>query len=115
MYWFGDDRVGRRFRDALVERALAGVRVRVLFDTIDSLETRDSFWRPLILAWAEVQAFPPISSFKRRFRLARIANRDSISSATSSSIRSSLGQSRVIHSSATCAGHVARRRTRLRQ
>ena len=64
------------FRDALVERALAGVRVRVLFDTIDSLETRDSFWRPLILARAEVQEFPPISSLKRRFRLARIANRD---------------------------------------
>jgi cardiolipin synthase len=76
MYWIGADRVGGSFRAALVERALAGVRVRVLFDPIGSLETPASFWSPLLEAGAEVDQYSPISPFKRRFRLRRIAHRD---------------------------------------
>jgi cardiolipin synthase len=76
MYWIGADRVGERFRAALVERALAGVRVRILFDAIGSLATPESFWTSLIRAGAEVQEFSPISPFNRRFRLRRVAHRD---------------------------------------
>jgi cardiolipin synthase len=76
MYWVGADRVGERFRDALVERAKAGVRVRVLFDAVGSLDTPETFWVPLLEAGADVQEFSPISPFKRRFRLERIAHRD---------------------------------------
>jgi cardiolipin synthase len=76
MYWIGADRVGRRFRDALAERARAGLRVRVVFDAIGSLETPTAFWDPLVDAGAEVQEFSPISPFKRPFRLRHIASRD---------------------------------------
>jgi cardiolipin synthase len=76
MYWIGADRIGVQFRDALVKRASAGVRVRVLFDAIGSLETPDSFWRPLLEAGALVQEFSPISPFKRQFRAGLLAYRD---------------------------------------
>jgi cardiolipin synthase len=76
MYWIGDDRIGRQFRDALVERASSGVRVCVLFDAIGSLETPDSFWGPLLEVGALVQEFSPISPLKRHFRARRIAYRD---------------------------------------
>lgn len=76
MYWVGADRVGKRFRAALVERALAGVRVCVLFDAVGSIETPEDFWTPLVEAGAGVQEFSPISPFKRRFRVERVAHRD---------------------------------------
>jgi cardiolipin synthase len=76
MYWVGADRVGERFRAALVERARAGVRVRVLFDAIGSLETPEAFWTPIVAAGGEVQEFAPVWPFKRRFRIARVAHRD---------------------------------------
>lgn len=76
MYWIGADRIGNLFRAALLERAAAGVRVCVLFDAIGSLATPDSFWKPLVDAGAEVQEFSPISPFKRRFRIERVAYRD---------------------------------------
>jgi cardiolipin synthase len=75
-YWFGADRIGALFRDALVERARAGVQVRVLFDAVGSLETPASFFRPLIDAGAQVIEFGPISPWKRRFRLWRLRFRD---------------------------------------
>jgi len=76
MYWVSADRVGESFRAALVERARAGVSVRVLFDSVGSLETPETFWMPLVEAGAQVQEFAPISPFKRRFRLGRVAHRD---------------------------------------
>jgi cardiolipin synthase len=76
MYWIGNDRVGQSFRAALLERAQAGVRVRVLFDPIGSLETPAAFWVPLLEAGVEIDEYSPISPFKRRFRLARMAHRD---------------------------------------
>src|SRR5580704_18662847 len=76
MYWVGGDRIGERFRSALVERAVAGVRVRIVFDAIGSLETPDSFWAPLVEAGVEVREFSPISPFKGRFQLAGLTHRD---------------------------------------
>ena len=52
------DATGRRFRDALVARAQAGVRVRVLYDWMGCLtKTRPGFWRPLRAAGGEVRSF----------------------------------------------------------
>ncbi len=76
MYWFGADRIGEQFRGALIERARAGVRTRILFDGFGSLEMPNSWWRPLLDAGAEVQEFSPISPLKRQFRAGRVANRD---------------------------------------
>ncbi|MGH7437548.1 MAG: phospholipase D-like domain-containing protein, partial [Polyangiaceae bacterium] len=76
MYWVGADRVGHRFRDALVERARAGVRVRVIYDAVGSLETPEAFWRPLVEAGAQVREFSPISPFKSPFEFGRLFFRD---------------------------------------
>lgn len=59
-YIIRDDRTGRRFADALAERARAGVRVRVLYDALGSRGTGGGFWRALERAGAEVRAFGPI-------------------------------------------------------
>jgi cardiolipin synthase A/B len=60
-YILRDDHTGRLFRDALAERARAGVRVRVLYDWVGCWATPSRFWRPLRAAGAEVRAFAPPS------------------------------------------------------
>lgn len=60
-YIFEPDETGRRIRDALVERARAGVRVRVLLDAVGSARTRHRprFLRPLREAGGEIAYFNP--------------------------------------------------------
>ncbi|HEX7119528.1 MAG TPA: phospholipase D-like domain-containing protein [Longimicrobiales bacterium] len=60
-YIFRGDAVGRRFADALIERARAGVEVRVLYDWFGSVGTARSFWSRLRRAGCEVRAFGPPS------------------------------------------------------
>ncbi len=59
-YIIRDDATGRRFADALVERAGSGVPVRVLYDALGSVGTSRSFWRRLVRAGVEVRAFNPL-------------------------------------------------------
>lgn len=61
-YIIRHDHTGRRFATALIERARAGVRVRVLYDAIGSFGTSHAYWRRLEQAGAEVRAFHPILS-----------------------------------------------------
>lgn len=56
-YIIRSDATGRRFADALVERARAGVAVRILTDWLGSLSTRRSFWRSLREAGITVRSF----------------------------------------------------------
>ena len=58
-YIFRSDATGRRFADALLERARAGVSVRVLTDWVGSLATRRGFWRGLREAGISVRRFGP--------------------------------------------------------
>jgi cardiolipin synthase A/B len=59
-YIIRDDEVGRMFRDALVERAQAGVFVAVVADWVGCLgQSRGSFWAPLRAAGGEVRVFNP--------------------------------------------------------
>ncbi len=60
-YIIRDDRTGRRFRDVLIERARAGIRVRVLHDWLGCWATPARFWKPLRQIGAEVRAFAPPS------------------------------------------------------
>lgn len=76
MYWVGGDAVGTRFRDALVEKARAGVSVRVIYDAIGSLAITPSFWETLVRAGGEVREYHPLSPLKPAFELARIEQRD---------------------------------------
>lgn len=59
-YIIRDDEVGRAFRDALVERAKAGVVVAVVTDWLGSVgQWRGRFWAPLRAAGGAVRIFNP--------------------------------------------------------
>ncbi len=76
MYWVGLDAVGMKFRDALADKARAGVTVRVIYDAVGSLSIAPSFWEPLVRAGGEVREYHPLSPLKPAFELARIEQRD---------------------------------------
>lgn len=59
-YIFLPDRTGESLRDALVERARAGVQVRLLLDAVGSGRTKRRFLQPLVEAGAEVAWFHPM-------------------------------------------------------
>ena len=58
-YIFASDRTGARVRDALVERARAGVRVRLLVDAAGSARLSGRFLAPLVEAGGRVARFNP--------------------------------------------------------
>jgi cardiolipin synthase len=60
-YMFKADRVGRRFAEALKEKAREGVPVRVLYDWYGSKATPRSLWRELRNAGVDVRGFNPFS------------------------------------------------------
>ena len=76
MYWVGVDQVGIKFRDALAEKARAGVTVRVIYDAIGSLGMTRNFWDPLKRAGGTVREYHPLSPLKPAFELARIEQRN---------------------------------------
>ena len=60
-YIFRDDELGREFRDALVERAQAGVHICVLRDWLGCLgQSSAGFWFPLLAAGGEVRVYNPL-------------------------------------------------------
>ncbi|UHQ20423.1 cardiolipin synthase [Lysobacter sp. KIS68-7] len=59
-YIFLADRTGTAVRDALIERARAGVRVRLLVDAVGSGKTPRRFFAPLADAGGEVAWFHPM-------------------------------------------------------
>lgn len=59
-YIFQPDRTGAALRDALVERALAGVKVRLLLDAVGSSRTTQGFLQSLLDAGGELAWFHPI-------------------------------------------------------
>ena len=58
-YIYEPDRSGQALRDALVERARAGVRVRLLVDAMGSKKAGRRFFAPLVAAGGEVAYFHP--------------------------------------------------------
>jgi len=68
-YMFHDDGLGRRVKDALVERARAGVRVYVLYDEIGSGGLPKSYVQDLRDAGIEVSSFKPTQGSRNRFQL----------------------------------------------
>jgi cardiolipin synthase A/B len=64
-YIFDPDETGTKFRDLLVERAKAGVQVRLLVDAIGSSALGPSFFKPLLDAGGE-------AAFFNRVRLLRL-------------------------------------------
>src|SRR5919199_2619123 len=60
-YIFKADHVGRRFAEALKEKAREGVPVRILYDWYGSKATPRSLWRELRNAGVDVRVFNPFS------------------------------------------------------
>lgn len=56
-YIFKPDEVGTRWRDLLILKAQAGVKVRLLVDAVGSKRCSRSFWAPLRAAGGEVRIF----------------------------------------------------------
>ncbi len=67
-YIFESDVTGTRIRDALIERAKAGVRVRLLVDAVGS-PLPHYFVRPLLEAGAEFSSFNPVIAGRLRPRI----------------------------------------------
>ena len=59
-YIFAGDRSGTRVRDALIERARAGIKVRLLLDGVGSVELKKAFIAPLLEAGVELAWFHPV-------------------------------------------------------
>jgi len=76
MYWIGPDAAGLLFRDALVERARAGVQVRVIYDAIGSIGVTPAWWRPLFAVGGRAIEYHSISPLDPRFRIERLELRD---------------------------------------
>ncbi|WP_390887747.1 cardiolipin synthase [Comamonas antarctica] len=66
-YIFEPDRTGTMLMEALVERARAGVKVRMLVDSMGSKKIRRRFYAPLVEAGGEFAFFHP-SKIGRRLR-----------------------------------------------
>ena len=76
MYWVGADAVGERFREALIERARAGVKVCVIYDAVGSMSITAAWWRALFAAGGRAVEFHSISPLDPRFRLEHVELRD---------------------------------------
>src|SRR5690349_10742500 len=66
-YIVRDDRTGRRFLEALVERARAGLRVRLLYDGLGSFELSDEFVSELVAGGVHVAEFHPIAPWREHY------------------------------------------------
>ncbi len=75
MYIFEADEIGHLFSEALKERARAGVRVRLLYDSVGSINTPKSFFAELAAAGVQVAEFNPVKSIGALDLLA-LQNRD---------------------------------------
>ena len=70
-YIIRSDATGMLFADALIERARAGVAVRVLTDWIGSMSTRRSYWRRLREGGVSVRIYNPPNLLRLRQNLTR--------------------------------------------
>lgn len=68
-YILAADATGDRFKAALIERARAGVAVRIIFDAVGSFGLSTTWLDELRAAGCQVIDFNPIAPWRRRFRL----------------------------------------------
>ena len=61
-YIFDADEIGNQFAAALVERARAGVKVRLIYDSAGSFKTPKEFFKDLAASGVEVLEFNPIGA-----------------------------------------------------
>ena len=67
VYILEEDHTGKRFSDALIERASAGVVVRVLYDAVGSFGLSAAFVHRLTAAGVQVVEYHPVAPWRRRY------------------------------------------------
>ncbi len=72
---FGADDIGHRFGDLLIQKRKEGVEVRVLYDSVGSMDTPKGFFENLRHQGIEVREFRPMNPIKNP-RIWDIQNRD---------------------------------------
>ncbi|MBL0219900.1 MAG: phosphatidylserine/phosphatidylglycerophosphate/cardiolipin synthase family protein [Myxococcales bacterium] len=68
-YILAADATGERFKAVLLERAAAGIKVRLIYDAVGSFGLPASYSDELRAAGCEVVGFNPIAQWRRKFRL----------------------------------------------
>ncbi len=76
MYWVGADAAGELFRAALARAAQRGVTVRVIYDSLGSLNISLPWWEAVTAAGGEVFEFHPLSPLRRGFRVNLVEQRN---------------------------------------
>lgn len=66
MYMFLSDQTGKRFAEALAQKAREDIPVRVLYDAIGSLETNKMQWARMRDAGVSVVEFRPVAFWRKR-------------------------------------------------
>lgn len=74
-YIIADDNAGRAIADALIEKARAGLDVRVIYDTVGSFSTPGAFFSRMEEAGVRVHAYHSFREALRRWRFFQIMNR----------------------------------------
>ncbi|QDS94133.1 putative cardiolipin synthase YwiE [Roseimaritima multifibrata] len=68
-YIIRDDQIGKRFADALIERANAGVTVRLLYDEVGCIRLSNRYLRRLTEAGVDVHSFNTRQGWVNRFQV----------------------------------------------
>jgi cardiolipin synthase len=68
MYWFGSDKTGQRFAEALREKAQQGVRVYVTYDAVGSWEANPAQFEAMRAAGCCVHVYNPLRAWPFRWR-----------------------------------------------
>lgn len=68
-YILASDETGDRFKEVLIDRAKAGVAVRVIYDAVGSFALSNAYVAQLREAGVQVLDFNPIAPWRRKFRL----------------------------------------------
>lgn len=76
MYWFGSDRIGRRFAMALTAAVRRGVEVAVIYDALGSIEASSEMFERLRDGGVHVVEFNPVMPWRKAFRMERLSRRD---------------------------------------
>lgn len=78
MYWFGSDRVGRRFAEALAQARARGVEVGVIYDSVGSITADRAMFDQLEQQGVQVLEYHPVAPWRRRFQFSftRLSRRD---------------------------------------
>lgn len=63
-YIFDQDEIGMRFADLLIERQRAGIQVQIIYDSIGTLGTPDTFFERMRMAGIRLLEFNPIAPWR---------------------------------------------------